>query len=126
MMLRGGQVPAGLSDGDRGRARDVLKWFNAMATETEKTLLKRAPAGAPVPDEGERLRVSERLHTLVCDRLADGWLQNGHDVPRELAKGNLPAGGVSSRIRGLAAAEAACEDRAERDCVCVVASNVRG
>ena len=37
-------APAGLKDGDKGRVRLLLRWFNAMANEEEKAALRPARA----------------------------------------------------------------------------------
>ena len=45
-MARGGGLPPGLSRQDRDKGDQVLTWFNAMATDDEKLLLKPAkPVG---------------------------------------------------------------------------------
>jgi hypothetical protein len=100
VMARGGSRPAGLSDGDGGRVKSLLEWFNAMAYDSEKQLLKPPAPGAPAPDEGERLRVTENLQSLVVARLLEAF-GNAASSLRDLPKGILPATGIENRIRGL-------------------------
>ena len=102
LMARGGQVPAGLSDQDKGRVRQLMFWFNAMANQDEKALLLPAKAGCVMPDEGERREVAANLHMLVVERMKEAFLEHGHETPPPaLAKGTLPATAISDRIAQL-------------------------
>ena len=96
-MARGGSI-AGLGKQDRARAELVMTWFNAMATDDEKLVLKPAKAGHAIPSEGERRRTTMRLHKLVVARLCDAF---GEKVPRELGKGQLSATSLENRVRAL-------------------------
>ena len=104
-MARGGQVPAGLSDQDKGRVRQLLAWFNAMANQDEKALLMPAKAGCVLPDEGERREAASKLHRLVVERLKAAFGERGQEPPKALAKGTLPATAISDRIAQLKKAE---------------------
>ena len=97
-MARGGSVGAGLGRADKARAELVLVWFNAMANDDEKLLLKPTKAGHAVPTDGERRRTVARLQRLVVTRLCEGF---GTSVPRELGKGNLKATALENRVREL-------------------------
>lgn len=101
LMERGGQLPAGLNDGDRGRAKLILEWFNAMATAEEKALLRPPRAGCAMPDPGERRRTSELLQNLVIGRLSEAFLRRCDKIPDALAKWTLPATGIQDRIGQL-------------------------
>jgi hypothetical protein len=76
-----------------------MTWFNAMAKEDEKLLLKPAKAGHAIPSEGERRRTTARLQKLVVARLCDAFSV----VPRELGKGQLNATALENRVRALKA-----------------------
>ena len=101
VMGRGGGVPVGLSDQDKGRVRLLLAWFNAMANEEEKKLLLPAKAGCVRPDEGERREAAARLHALVVARMAAAFCQRGQEVPPALSKGTLPATAIQDRVGQL-------------------------
>lgn len=99
-MGRGGVPPPGLTDGEKGRANEIIKYFNAMATDEEKLLLKPPRAGTAIPDPGDRRLKGEELHRLMIARLCAAYV-NPNDVPRELGKGNLPASSFQNRLRAL-------------------------
>ena len=92
-------APAGLADGDSDRARILLRWFNAMATDDEKATLRPAQAGQVLPDEGQRREIADRLQALIVARLSDCWPDG--EVPRELAKGALTVGALENRLRAI-------------------------
>ena len=106
VMGRGGAVPSGLSDQDKGRVRLLLAWFNAMANEDEKKLLLPAKAGCVRPDEGDRREAAARLHALVVARMAEAFRQRGKEVPPALSKGTLPATAIQDRVGQLKKPEA--------------------
>lgn len=94
-------MPAGLGDGDKGRVRLLLLWFNAMTSEDErKTLLPTKPV-CQKPTDGEKHIITKRLHDLVVARVSEGFLSAGVSVPQKLAKGLLPATGIEDRVREL-------------------------
>ena len=99
-MARGGALPPGLSRQDRDKGEQVMDWFNAMATDDEKLLLKPARPGHALPSSGDRRRTTERLHKLVVARLCAAFGQN---VPRELGKGKLGVFPLDNRLRALKA-----------------------
>jgi hypothetical protein len=101
VLERGGQVPAGLGDGDRGRVRLLLSWFNAMASEDERKALLPTKAGCEKTTDGEKRITTKRLHDLVVARFSEAFTAKGAPVPPNLAKGLLPANGVEDRIREL-------------------------
>ena len=57
----GGEVVVVSTEQEKSKAGTCMQWFNAMATESEKTLMKPPddPA-APHPDDGERRRLAAR------------------------------------------------------------------
>ena len=100
-MARGGALPPGLSRQDKDKGVQVMDFFNAMATDDEKLLLKPAKPGHALPSSGDRRRTKERLHKLVVARICEGF--GAGNVPRELGKGNLGVFSLDNRLRALKA-----------------------
>ena len=99
-MARGGGLPPGISRQDKDKGDQVMEWFNAMATDDEKLLLKPVKPGHALPSSGDRRRTAVRLHKLVVARLSEAF---GDHVPRELGKGNLAVYSLDNRLRALKA-----------------------
>ena len=100
-MAHSGSLPPGLSRQVRVKGVQVLTWYNAMATDDEKLLLKPAKPGHALPNSGDRRRTTDRLHKLVVARICEGF--GAGNVPRELCKGNLSVFSLDNRLRALKA-----------------------
>lgn len=75
-----------------------MAWFNAMASDEVKTLLRPPKIGEEEPDAGGRRCVANDLQRFVVARLAKGF---GDSVPRELQKGKLSTNALENRFRAL-------------------------
>ena len=105
LMSKGGSVPSVWSNKqEKPKATMCMQWFNAMATESEKALMKQpADPTAPPFDDGERRRVAARVHDALVARLQEFYPKAGLPVPRDLGKEDhqLPASGIASHVEKL-------------------------
>lgn len=85
-MANGGSLPPLKSKQLVARANICMKWFNAMATKEERTLLL-PPQSCQFPaDNGERRRVVANLNRLIVAKLVQLYVSAGCALPRDLTK----------------------------------------
>jgi len=107
-MAKGGVVPHFEHKQQKPKAEICIKWFNSMATDEEKAVLKPPKPAAPGepeprPDQGQRRTICTKLSTLVVQLLVDAYEAENIDVPRDFLKQSyaLPASGVSTHATGI-------------------------
>ena len=103
--MRNGGLPTGLQSSDRTRAQLVVDWFNAMATQDEKDLLRKPTAEAGSADDdvaqqnrnddAERRRIVIELNNVISHRLRQAFNDAGLQMPKPL---RLPKGGSTSKM----------------------------
>ena len=95
------------------KAELCFKYFNGMATDEEKRVLKPLPPAtdgepARVPDDGRRRSISTNLNMLIVELLGQAYEEASLEVPRDFSKEGymLPATGIathcdaSSKLKG--------------------------
>ena len=107
-MAKGGVIPHLEPKQQKPKAAICIKWFNSMATDEEKAVLKPPKPAAPGepeprPDQGQRRTICAKLSTLVVQLLVDAYEAENIEVPRDFLKQSyaLPASGVSSHATGI-------------------------
>ncbi|XRB19838.1 hypothetical protein RI054_22g96850 [Pseudoscourfieldia marina] len=84
------------SDGEKGRAKKTVEWFNAMATETEKAVLKNKTT-----EVGLRKKLAKKIHDLILVRIREAFREHGA-VKGSVKPGSVMTSGfIESRVKEL-------------------------
>jgi hypothetical protein len=98
------------SDSDSSRAKLVKTWWDAMATEEEKTLFKPPASGGPSADTPnlctQKRGIKTNLNSLVVEFLKDAFFRSGGPVPSKLQdpENKMLAGSLETRLGELSRA----------------------
>jgi hypothetical protein len=107
--LKGGNLPIGISTSDKCRGNLVVKWFDCMATEQERTQLGPVRQGEEPTSAGLRKRPMN-LQVLIICRLREAFAEKNigtqRHIPPALREGqtSLKAGAIETRISELKSA----------------------
>ena len=107
--LKGGNLPIGISTNDKCRGNLVVKWFDCMATEQERTQLGLVRQGEEPTSAGLRKRPMN-LQVLIICRLREAFAEKNigtqRHIPPALREGqtSLKAGAIETRISELKSA----------------------
>jgi hypothetical protein len=87
---------------DTNRARVLVLWFDAMATQAERQSLLPSALGEDPKDVGEQRKLVARLHFLIKALLRTAFKDRTKGVPRDVVSDKaLTVGAIQSRIDQL-------------------------
>ncbi len=101
MSKNGGYLPNRWSTKqEKNKAKILLEWFNAMATEEEKSSMKAKDDGT-----GTRRIIAARVHGALLARLREFYAASPLQAPRDMTKQDhqLRASAISSHVEKLTA-----------------------